>query len=148
MTAKQRGAVGDITRLRVTNGPLTAPLLCRVVSMVLTRADWPLERLDDALLVCDALGAHAPAHANDGRLTFSVKADEHEAELRVGELKPDGASGLVRDTRLPAVGNVLEQVAERVSIEGGEPGVDSELVVVLRGADPDGETTEDAQQAP
>jgi hypothetical protein len=133
MTAQQREAVGDVTRLRVANGPLTAPLLCRVVSMVLTRADWPLDRLDEALLVCDALCAHAPAHASDGRLTFSVKATEREAELRVGELAPGGASGLVKDATLPGVGNVLEQLAERISVEADEHGADSQLLVVLRG---------------
>lgn len=137
MTAQQRElTVGDVTRLRVANGPLTAPVLCRVISMVLTRANWPVDRLEDALLVCDALCAHAPAHASDGRLTFSVKASEHEAELRVEELAHDGATGLVRDAMLPGVGNVLERVADRVSIEVDEQGSDSQLIVMLRGNTP------------
>src|ERR1019366_10383537 len=51
--------------LRLANGPLSGPVLCRVVSMVLVRADCPMDRLDDAMILCDALSAHAPAHAND-----------------------------------------------------------------------------------
>lgn len=99
--------------------------------MVLTRADWPVNRLDDALLVCDALCAHAPAYANDGRLTFSVEADEHEAELRVRDLRSEGAAALVRDAILPVVGNVLERIAERLSAEQEEHGERSQLVLTL-----------------
>lgn len=99
--------------------------------MVLTRADWPVDRLDDAMLVCDALCAHAPAYASDGRLTFSLQADEREAELRVHDLEREGAEALLRDTALPVVGNVLEQVADRVSIQANEGGVSVQIVIVL-----------------
>jgi hypothetical protein len=124
-------AIGNLTRVRVANGPLVEPVLRRVVSMVLARADWPVDRLDDALLVCDALCAHAPAYASDGRLAFSVQADEHEAELRVLELTADGATELVRDTMLPVVGNVLERIADSVSIEPERHGEGSQLVIAL-----------------
>jgi hypothetical protein len=73
----QEGAEENTVSLRLATGPLVGPVLCRVVSMVLTRADWPLDRLDDALLVCDAIAAHAPAHARDGRLAFTVASDSH-----------------------------------------------------------------------
>jgi serine/threonine-protein kinase RsbW len=123
--------IASVTRVRLANGPLQGPVLCRVVSMVLTRADWPVDRLDEALLVCDALCAHAPAYASDGRLTFSVQADEHEAELRVQELEPKGAEGLVSDAMLPVVGNVFERVAERVSVESNERSASPQLVITL-----------------
>jgi hypothetical protein len=108
-------------------------VLWRVVSMVLARADWPLDRLDDALLVCDALAAHAPAYARDGRLTFSIQATEQEAELRVMDLVDDGAARLVEDTMLPVVGNVLERVADRVSVEPEESGEGTQLVLLFKG---------------
>jgi hypothetical protein len=130
---EQERATDGVTRVRVANGPLVGPVLWRVVSMVLARADWPLDRLDDALLVCDALCAHAPAYASDGRLTFSVQANEHEAELRVQDLTADGAAGLVRDAMLPVVGNVLERIADSVSPEHDEHGEGSQLVLVLEG---------------
>jgi hypothetical protein len=128
---EQEQATESLTRVRLANGPLLGPVLWRVVSMVLARADWPLDRLDDALLVCDALCAHAPAYASDGRLTFSVQANEHEAELRVLDMAGEGPLGLVQDAMLPVVGNLLERVAERVSIEPGEHGEGSQLVLVL-----------------
>jgi hypothetical protein len=124
-------AIDNVTRVRVTSGPLVGPVLWRVVSMALARADWPVDRLDDALLVCDALCAHAPTYASDRGLTFSVEANGHKAELRVRELTCEGATALINDATLPVVGNVLEQVAERVSVQPEDHGEGSQLVLTL-----------------
>ena len=62
ISGEPESADGNFVRVRLTAGPLAGPVLWRVVSMVLARADWPLERLDDMLLVCDALSAHAPRY--------------------------------------------------------------------------------------
>jgi hypothetical protein len=129
---EQERATDSVTRVCLANGPLMGPVLWRVVSMMLARADWPLDRLDDALLVCDALCAHAPAYASNGRLTFSVQASEQEAELRVLGLTADGAAQLVEDAMLPGVGNVLERIAERVSVEPEECRERTQLVLVLK----------------
>ncbi len=128
---RERLTAGGVTRLRLASGPALGPVLCRVVSMVLTRADWPVDRLDDAMLVCDALCAHAPAYGSDGRLTFSLRADEWEAELRVHDLDREDAEALLRDTMLPVVGNVLEQVADRVSVRADEDSARAQLVIAL-----------------
>jgi hypothetical protein len=117
--------------VRIADGPLVGPVLRRLVSIVLARADWPLDGLDDALLVCDALSAHAPEHAQAEWVALSVRADEREAELRVGELRHGGAADLLRDATLPVVGNVLEGIAENVSVQA-EPDGGSLLVLVLR----------------
>lgn len=127
---EQRAASG-VTRLSLANGPAMGPVLCRVVSMVLTRADWPMDRLDDAMIVCDAVCAHAPAYASDGRLTFSLQADEREAELRIHDLDREDAEALLRDATLPGVGSVFEQVADRVSVQSGEDGSSVQLTIAL-----------------
>lgn len=130
--AASEGELGPAraVRVRVMDGPLVGPVLRRMVSIVLARADWPLDALDDALLICDALSAHAPAHTLGGWVALSVAANEHEAELCVGELTCDGAAQLVRDATLPVAGNVLEGIAERVSVEPMD-GEGSRLVLVL-----------------
>jgi hypothetical protein len=125
-------AEGNFARVRLADGPLAGPVLWRVVSMMLARADWPLDRLDDMLLVCDALSAHAFAYSSDAAVTFSIQADEHDAELRVLDLIGDGASGLVKDAVLPVVGNVFERIAERVSTEPSAHCEGSQLVLALR----------------
>lgn len=131
---EQERATDNVARLRLADGPLLAPVLWRVVSMVLARANWPLDRLDDALLVCDALCAHAPTYAGEGRLTFSIGATEQEAELRVLDLVDGGAAALVKDAMLPVVGNVLERIADHVSVKTDESGKGSQLVIVLSSA--------------
>lgn len=131
--SEQERATSSVTRVRLADGPLMGPVLWRVVSMVLARAEWPLDRLDDALLVCDALCAHAPAYASNGRLTFSIQANEQEAELRVLDLLDDGAARLVEDAMLPVVGNVFERMADRVSVEPEGDGERTQLVLVLKG---------------
>jgi hypothetical protein len=127
---------GNFARVRLANGPLVGPILWRVVSMMLARADWPLERVDDMLLVCDALSAQTFLRSSNATVAFSIQASEHEAELRVLDLTDDGATGLIQDTMLPVVGNVLERIAERVSVESGARGEGSELVLVLRARSP------------
>jgi hypothetical protein len=128
---KDEAAKENAVSLRVTAGPLAGPVLCRVVSMVLVRADWPMDRLDDALLVCDAVAAHAPAHVRDGRLAFTVASDAHGVELHVEALADRGARGLIADATVPGVGNVLERMSSelRVVTDGEKAG--EKLVLTL-----------------
>jgi hypothetical protein len=120
--------------LRVSaHGAIVGPVVCRVISMVLARADCPMDKLDDALLVCDALSAHAPSHARNEHLSFQITACPGSAEVRVGELADGGARGLVREAELPGVGNVLERVAHELRYEPSTDGSGAEdLVVSLR----------------
>lgn len=133
-TSERERATEGVTRLRLADGPLLRPVLCRVVSMVLARADWPLDRLEEALLVCDSLcayGGGVPDISGCERLTFSIEAGEYEAELRVCELAPESAERLVLQAHLPLVGNVLERVAERISVQPDPMGPGVRLVIAL-----------------
>ena len=119
--------------LRLANGPLAAPVLGRVVSMVLARADCPMNRLDDAMMLCDALSAHAPAHARDGHLAFTIETDGQGIEMRVGELAEQGATKLLADAAVPGVGNVLERLSDELRIEPSAAGEQrEELILALR----------------
>lgn len=128
-------SAGNRAHLRLSKGPLAGPVLCRVVSMVLTRANWPVDRMDDAMLVCDALSTHAPDYSSDGTVSFALTPQSGEGngsrdvELSVEELVPDGAAAIVRDAMLPGVGNVLEKIAKRLMVEPTEDG--SRLRIVL-----------------
>jgi hypothetical protein len=133
MTDKDGGAREsgeNETRLRLVRGPLAGPVLGRVVSMILTRADWPVDRMHEAMLVCDALTAHAPAHASDGCVTFALNRKGEHVELRVEDLAPEGAAAILREAMLPGVGNVLEKIPQSVEAEPLDGG-GSRLVLVL-----------------
>ncbi|HVW17405.1 MAG TPA: hypothetical protein VHB30_04085, partial [Solirubrobacteraceae bacterium] len=54
------GPVASSVRLAVRGGPLAEPVLARVVGRLAARALCPVDRLDDAMLVADAIAAHAP----------------------------------------------------------------------------------------
>jgi serine/threonine-protein kinase RsbW len=117
--------------LRVANGPLAAPVLSRVVQMILARAACPLDRFDDALILCDAISAHAPAYSRDGHISFTLTSDARTIELRVAELGAGGASGLLEDAQLPDVGNVIERFSDARRIELAEDGSGEALVLRL-----------------
>jgi hypothetical protein len=107
-------------RLEIRSGPLVGAVLSRVVGMLAARALCPIDRLDDALLITDAIAAHAPDFTN-GQVTVIVSADDDGITLVVSPLRPNGAQGLLAAAELPGVGNVLERVADNV-----EPGTSSE----------------------
>ena len=98
----------------VANGPLSAPVLGRVVGMLAARADCPIDRLDDALLVADAVAAKAGSFTEDGHIRVQVLARVGLVELHVGPLLSGGASDLIASAALPGVGNVLERVADEL----------------------------------
>ncbi|MEY2532432.1 MAG: hypothetical protein QOF29_342 [bacterium] len=118
----------------VRKGPLVGPVLGRVVGMLAARAQCPIDRLDDAMLLTDAVAAHAPAHTPDEHVRVVVAADEGSLELRVSALGSNGARGLLDDAELPGVGNVFTRVADEVDALGSGD-VPGELVLRLRFAD-------------
>jgi serine/threonine-protein kinase RsbW len=106
----------------VRNGPLLGPVLTRVIGMLAARAQCPIDRLDDALLVADTVAAHSPDHAVNGAVSVGLAAQEGQLELTIGSLGPQGAEALLRDADLPGVGNVLERVADAVEVRTDDEG--------------------------
>jgi serine/threonine-protein kinase RsbW len=104
-------------RLRVAAGPLVAPVLSRVVGMLAARAQCPIDRLDDALLLADAVAAHAPHFSIEERLSVKVRADVQGLLLIVDGLRPEAGRELVAAAELPGVGNVLRRVADEIDEE-------------------------------
>lgn len=122
----------NFVSLRLANGPLAGPVLCRVISMILTRASCPMNRLNDAMIICDALSAHASTYANDGHVAFTASTDREGIELRVGELAEQGATRLLADAAVPGVGNVLERLSDELRIEASAEHSQEELILILR----------------
>jgi hypothetical protein len=116
-------------QLAIRNGPLVGAVLSRVVGMLAACALCPIDRLDDALLITDAIAAHAPGFTLNGRVQVTVSADEDGITLSVAPLRPNGAQGLLAAAELPGVGNVLQRVADEVRTGTNEEG--EELIVRL-----------------
>ena len=124
----------DRTRLTVTLGPLVGPVLSRVVGIHAARAGLPVDRLSDAILVADAIAARAPAFAVASRLPLSVQSAPGRLEVRLGPLRPGGAQRVLDGAALPAVGNVIERLADVVRIREGSG--DGEYLVIRIDAQP------------
>ena len=117
----------------VRNDGLLGPVLTRVIGMLAARAQAPIDRLDDALLVADAVAAHSPEDSTDGTVTIRLAAEEGMIEFTVSGLRAEGARGLLGESDLPGVGNVLEQVADTVEVRDGGDGATGESLVVRLG---------------
>jgi hypothetical protein len=120
-----RSFVGESpTSVSIAIGPLVGPVLRRVVGMLAARADLPLDRLDDAVLVADLIAARAPAHVTAERIDVALEPGQRRLALRVGPLRDGGGQALIVDAAVPGVGNVIEQLADSVEVtsDGPEPG--------------------------
>ena len=115
-------------RVRIVIGPLVGPVLGRVVAMLAARADCPVDRLDDALLVVDTLAAHSAEHVPDGRVTMNVSSRAGELELRLGPLVAPGGQAILERAAIPGLGNVLERVSDSISVQEGEDGTQTLLI--------------------
>lgn len=111
--------MSNAATVKVAQGPLVGPVLARVVGMLAARAQCPVDRLDDALLVADAIAAHAPSHSSDGHVTVQLRSAGDGLELRVLGLGSGGGDALLADASLPGVGNVLERIADEVRVDRG-----------------------------
>jgi hypothetical protein len=109
-------------RVTIARGPLVSAVLGRVVGMLAARAQCPIDKLDDALLITDAVAAHAPRFSPGDHVHVIVRTDRGSIDIVVGPLSEGGTDGLVNDATLPGVGNVLERVADEVDRSRGEDG--------------------------
>lgn len=111
---------------------LVGPVLGRVIGMLAARADAPVDRLDDVLLLSDAIAAHGPAQAVDGEgLRVHIRTTQDELVLRIGPLPAEGGTAMLAAAELPGVGNIVEQVSQQVTVEPGDAGEHLVILVSL-----------------
>jgi hypothetical protein len=123
--------VGSEAVVRVRSGPLVGAVLGRVVGMLAARAQCPIDRLDDAILLSDAVAAHAPTHVSNGHVHVVVAANDERLELRIVALVPDGAGRMLADGDLPGIGNVFDRIADEVLVTSSPDGQTGELILRL-----------------
>ena len=112
---------------------LVGPVLGRVIGMLAARADAPVDRLDDVLLVSDAIAAHGPSHADDDAgLQVHIRTTQDDARrCASGRSRRTAARRLLAAAELPGVGNIVEQVSEQVTVEPGDAGEHLVILVSL-----------------
>jgi hypothetical protein len=109
------------TEVAVASGPLVGPVLRRVVGMLAARADLPLDRLDDAVLVADVIASRATPYARDA-VSVRLHSEERTLWLRVVPLAPGGAEALLGESAVPEMGSIILKLADEVHVDTADAG--------------------------
>jgi len=126
------GARAEATTTSVTIAPV-APLartvLPRLLGVLAARAHFSTDRISDALLVADALGAHASRSTSAGHLTIKVAIEPRNLELSLGPLDVGRAHELMTDSTAEGVGRVIEKLSDHhsVALDGSSEVLDLRL---------------------
>lgn len=96
---------------------LIGPVLSRVISLFAVRADFSVDRLSDAVLLGDAVAAHAGQHFVDGTANLVVDAEGDTVTVRVGPLVDGAGDRLLEGMRIPEIGASLERLADEMKVE-------------------------------
>ncbi len=114
-------ATVEDTEISVAAGPLVGPVLRRVVGMLAARADLPLDRLDDAVLVADVIASRATSFAPE-TVNVRLQPGARTLWLRVGPLESGGAQALLGDGAVPDLGSVVLKLADEVHVDTADAG--------------------------
>jgi serine/threonine-protein kinase RsbW len=113
------GSRGGDTSTRVTIAPV-APLartvLPRLLGVLAARAHFSTDRISDAVLLADALGAHASRSISAGHLTIRVSIEPRNLELSLGPLDLGRARELMTNSTAEGVGRVIEKLSDHHSV--------------------------------
>jgi len=105
--ASQNGAgepasAADRTELAVAPGEAVRPVLARVIGALASRAEFPLDRLADTVLLGDAVSSRGPDDFADGLIAVTIKDADGSLKISVGPLVQGGAGRLLRAMDIPA----------------------------------------------
>ncbi len=112
-----RAAPDDRLHLAVACGPLARPVVARVVGIAAARADLPVDRVEDALQIADAVAAQAPAVLLGRRLEVAVDPRAQGIRMKVGPLRSAGARVLAEQGADPSAGGVIGRLATWTGVE-------------------------------
>jgi anti-sigma regulatory factor (Ser/Thr protein kinase) len=124
-------AASDV-RLLITPSELAGAILNRLLGALAARAGFSLDRLSDAQLMSDALGARLAAVVDGAAVVLGVDVLERAFALRVGRLRPGGAASLLADSAMGELGPLIERLADEVEVT--DVGGAEVLGIVMRAA--------------
>jgi anti-sigma regulatory factor (Ser/Thr protein kinase) len=122
-------AVPDGADLRIAAGSMVRPVLARVIAILAARADFSIDRLSDAVLIGDAISAHAATDFFDSTVGIRIDNPDGALEVHVGPLATGAAERLLKDMEIPGIGASLERLVDDTRVEAVEDGTAEHLVL-------------------
>jgi serine/threonine-protein kinase RsbW len=132
ISATEAAEAARAAGLSIVPGPLVSAISSRVTAMLAARADFPLDRLADAVLVSDAIAAHADEYVLGGDVGLAIEDGDGSLDFRVGPLREGGARGLLSELEVPGFGGSLERLVDGISVEDQDAAEGEYLVLTIR----------------
>lgn len=125
------GRLGSDSDVEIAIAPamLSGAILNRLIGALAARAGFSIDRLSDAQLITDAIGARIGYVLDGACVTVGVDVLESAIELRVSRLRDGGAASLLAGSAIDGLGPVIERLADEIDISPAERGEGLRLVL-------------------
>lgn len=121
-----RGELGEELRMTVAPGPPAREVLARVLGALAARAEFPVDRLSDTVLLGDAVSEHRVDDFLEGRLAVAISDGDGTLDISVGPLKEGGGERILAAMEIPEGGS-LRALARSAEVRRRD---DSEYLVL------------------
>jgi serine/threonine-protein kinase RsbW len=109
----------EALEMAVTPGDVARPVLARVMGALAARAEFPVDRLADTVLLGDAVSSSDEQNFADGRVTLSIRDGDGMLHVRVGPLVEGAGDRLLGEMEVPGAGS-LSTLTNRMEVSRGE----------------------------
>jgi hypothetical protein len=99
--------------LEIGSAPFRAAMVARAIGVGAARADIPVDRLGEALIIGDALVAHT---AGDARLELTVTGEREALAIVAGPYDRARVDRLLAETPFPGAPALLDELADGVEV--------------------------------
>jgi serine/threonine-protein kinase RsbW len=123
----------DETIVSVDDDELASVIVSRVISSLAARANLPIDRLSDALLLSDAISSEGGDGFLEGRTRVVVNELDGQVTVRVGPLHEGTADRFLAGLEIPSMGASLATLADEVGVENRDDGEHLMLRIARRG---------------
>jgi serine/threonine-protein kinase RsbW len=117
-----RSISDDGAVVSIAAGPMVTAVLGRIIGVFAARAELSLDRLNDAVLIGDAIAGSSSLHQSSERVQVGIDAAHRRLEMRIGPLVDGGGERLLHASDIPGVGEVLSRLADEVQVRPSEDG--------------------------
>lgn len=118
----ERAAASAETVVTVEDEALAGVVVARAVSVLAARAELPVDRLSDMLLLSDAIAGEHADHFSDGHTRIAIEEAADGITVRVGPLHEGAAERMLTGLAIPSLDASLVTLADEVVVERSEEG--------------------------